>query len=118
MSQHEKINYIEFPALNIELTKKFYITAFGWEFIDYGPEYCAIQKGGMEGGFYLSGKCSRTENGSVLVILYSENLEETQRKIENSGGKIVKPIYSFPGGQRFHFSDPNGNELAVWSEQQ
>lgn len=116
MTQHEKINYVEFPSNNLEVTKAFYSSAFSWSFIDYGPAYSAIQDGGLDGGFYRSDLQSTTQAGSVLVVLFSDDLEATQRKIGASGGKIVKDIFEFPGGRRFHFTDPSGNELAVWSD--
>ncbi|WP_320006060.1 VOC family protein [Maridesulfovibrio sp.] len=116
MNKHEKINYVEFPSKNLEITKKFFGDTFGWSFVDYGPEYIAIVDGGMDGGFYKSDLTSTTDKGSVLVVLYSEELEATQLKIIAAGGTITKPIFSFPGGRRFHFADPNGNEYAVWSE--
>lgn len=115
MNQHEKINYIELPSRNLQAAKKFYSSAFGWSFLDYGPEYSAIQDGGLDGGFYKSDLKSTTASGSVLVVLFSEDLEATQRKVEASGGQIIKDIFEFPGGRRFHFTDPCGNELAVWS---
>jgi predicted enzyme related to lactoylglutathione lyase len=115
MNQHEKINYIELPARNLEATKKFYSSAFGWSFLDYGPEYSAIQDGGLDGGFYKSDLKSTTESGGVLVVLFSDDLEATQVKIGASGGKIIKDIFEFPGGRRFHFTDPSGNELAAWT---
>jgi predicted enzyme related to lactoylglutathione lyase len=116
MFEHEKINYVEFPSKDIEATKKFFETAFGWSFIDYGPEYTAFSNEGLDGGFFKSGKMVSTENGSALIVLYSSDLENTQEKIEGAGGSIIKPIFSFPGGRRFHFTDPNGNEYAVWSD--
>lgn len=116
MNKHEKINYVEFPSKDLEITKKFFGDTFGWSFVDYGPEYVAIVDGGMDGGFYKSDLTSTTDKGSVLVVLYSEELEATQLKITDAGGTIVKEIFSFPGGRRFHFADPNGNEYAVWSE--
>ena len=116
MNEHEKINYIEFPSTNIEATKRFFSTVFGWSFIDFGPAYASFENGGIDGGFYQSELAASTENGSVLVVLYSKDLEGTRAKIESQGGTIVKPIFSFPGGRRFHFKDPNGNEYAVWSE--
>lgn len=116
MGKHEKINYVEFPAKNIEAVKAFFTAAFGWSFVDYGPDYTCFTNGGIDGGFFKSDLNASTENGSVLVVLYSNDLEETQSKIKPAGGKIVKEIFSFPGGRRFHFSDPNGNEYAVWSE--
>ena len=116
MNEHEKINYVEFPAKYMETTKDFFIKVFGWAFTDYGPDYMAFSEGGIEGGFYKSELSSSYDNGSALVVFYSNNLEKTQVKIENTGGLIIKPIFSFPGGRRFHFSDPNGNEFAVWSD--
>ncbi len=116
MNMHEKINYVEFPAKNIEAAKAFFKSAFGWDFVDYGPEYSAFSNEGLDGGFYKSDLSVSTENGSALVVFYSKALENTQSKIENAGGTIIKPIFPFPGGRRFHFGDPNGNEYAVWSD--
>lgn len=116
MNEHEKINYVELPAKNIELVKAFFTSVFGWSFVDYGPDYTAFSNQGLDGGFFKSDLSVSTENGSALIVFYSKNLEETRSKIENAGGSIIKPIFSFPGGRRFHFSDPNGNEYAVWSD--
>jgi len=116
MSNHEKINYLELPARDIGKAKLFFTGVFGWSFVDYGPEYASFSGGGLDGGFYRSALNASTGKGSALIVFYSERLEETQSKIEKAGGSIVKPIFSFPGGRRFHFSDPNGNEYAVWSE--
>ncbi len=116
MNEHEKINYVEFPANDIDATKAFFNSVFGWSFVDYGPEYTAFTNEGLDGGFYKSDLTASTENGSALLVFYSKEIESTQSKIENAGGSIIKPIFSFPGGRRFHFSDPNGNEYAVWSE--
>lgn len=116
MNRHEKINYLEFPAQDIKATKIFFMEIFGWSFVDYGPEYIAFSNAGIEGGFFRSELTVSTERGSVLVVLYSDDLLQTQNKIEKAGGKIVKQIYTFPGGRRFHFNDPNGNEYAVWSD--
>jgi predicted enzyme related to lactoylglutathione lyase len=111
-----KINYVEIPAKDLEATKRFFGDAFGWRFVDYGPEYVAIENAGLDGGFFKSDSVATTDTGSVLVVLFSTDLEATLEKVELSGGKIVKDIFPFPGGRRFHFSDPNGNEYAVWSE--
>ena len=116
MNVHEKINYVEFPAKDINATKLFFSTVFGWDFVDYGPDYTAFSNEGIDGGFFKSNLTASTENGSALIVFYSEELEQTQTKIEQAGGTIIKPIFSFPGGRRFHFGDPNGNEYAVWSE--
>jgi len=116
MSGHELINYVEFPSRDIGKTKKFFTAVFGWSFIDYGPDYTAFNNEGLNGGFYKSDLSTSTDNGSALIVFYSQNLENTLSRIEASGGSVVKPIFSFPGGRRFHFADPNGNEYAVWSD--
>ena len=117
MLEHEKINYVEFPAKDIPATKAFFTTVFGWTFEDYGPEYTAFSNAGIFGGFFQSDLTVSTSTGSALIVLYSRELEQTQEKIEAADGSIIKPIFSFPGGRRFHFGDPNGNEYAVWSDQ-
>lgn len=114
---HEKINYVEFPARDLAATKTFFAEAFGWTFQDYGPDYTAFSNAGLEGGFFTSELAARPQSGSVLIVLYSHTLEATQEKIIAAGGTIVQEIFSFPGGRRFHFTEPSGNELAVWSDQ-
>jgi predicted enzyme related to lactoylglutathione lyase len=116
MSNHHKINYVEFPAKNMYKTKIFFSKAFGWKFQDYGVDYCAFFGAGIDGGFYKSEQNASTANGSPLIVLYSDSLEKTQTIIEDAGGSIIKAIFEFPGGRRFHFGDPNGNEFAVWSD--
>ncbi len=116
MKETGKINYVEIPSRDIEATKAFFSAAFGWSFVDYGPEYVAIQNAGLDGGFFKSDKVASTDNGSVLVVLYSSDLEATVEAVKSAGGRVVQDIFSFPGGRRFHFSDPTGNEYAVWSE--
>ena len=108
-----QMDYIEFPATDIEATKRFYGAVFGWSFTDYGPNYTSFFDGRLGGGFTMS---AQPVKGGPLVVLYAQSLEETQRKIVGAGGKILIEIFEFPGGRRFHFADPNGNELAVWSE--
>jgi len=107
------INYIEFKAKNLGSVKEFYSSVFGWEFTDYGERYTAFENSGVAGGFEYSEE--PIVNGA-LVVLAHDNLDEIQQKIEAAGGTISVPIFSFPGGKRFHFVDPTGNELAVWSE--
>ena len=116
MNEHEKINYVEFPAKDIEKAKSFFSDVFGWSFVDYGPEYSAFADQGLDGGFFKSDSCATTKNGSALIVFYSDAIEQTQAKIEESDGLIIRPIFEFPGGRRFHFSDPNGNENAVWTD--
>lgn len=116
MNEHERINYVEFPAKDIRATKLFFIQAFGWSFQDFGPEYTAFANQGIDGGFFKSDLNSSTKNGAALIVLYSNDLNATQLKIEKANGIITKPIFSFPGGHRFHFTEPSGNEFAVWSD--
>ena len=116
MNLHEKINYVEFPSKDLAATKAFFQSVFGWSFVDYGPEYTAFSNQGLDGGFFKSDLASSSQNGAALVIFYSNQLEATLAKVEKAGGAIVKPIYSFPGGRRFHFTEPSGNDFAVWGE--
>ena len=101
------------------MTAELGLHASGWRanFEDYGPEYMAFSNQGLDSGFYLPDKVSSAENGSALIVFYRDDLNETLSKIKKSGGTILKPIFDFPGGQRFHFSDANGNEYAVWADQ-
>ena len=113
MKQTGKIDYIELDGGELASTKRFYAEAFGWGFQDYGPTYAAFQEAGIDGGFCADPK---QPSAPPLVILYADRLEEAADKIVAAGGKISVPIFSFPGGRRFHFRDPAGNEMAVWSE--
>jgi len=111
-----KINYVELPAGDIDKAKKFYGDTFGWTFEDYGPDYCAFNDGSNDGGFYRSPMRSDSDAGAALVVLFADDLEAVLSRVTENGGTIHKPIFSFPGGRRFHFKDPNHNELAVWSD--
>lgn len=111
--QDRRIDYVEFGATDIEATKRFYSGVFGWKFTDYGPEYTAFEDGRLGGGFTTQAKAG---GGGPLVVIYAANLEEMLGAVKDAGGKITKDIFSFPGGRRFQFADPNGNELAVWSD--
>lgn len=110
-----KIDYVEFPSRDLGATRRFFAQAFGWTFQDYGPDYIAFAGQGLDGGFFRSDLAARTAAGSALVILYSDDLEATQARVQAAGGELVRPIFAFPGGRRFHFVEPGGNELAVWS---
>ncbi|MCG9697063.1 VOC family protein [Shewanella sp. Isolate11] len=120
MNKHLTINYLEIPVKEIKQTKAFFSQVFAWEFVDYGDSYTCFTNAGITGGFY----CSETHseqgfdlaNGAPLIVIYSSQLEQTMADVERAGGVITKAIFSFPGGRRFHFKDPNGNEFAVWSE--
>ena len=107
-----QIDYIELPASDIEKTKSFYHSVFGWKFEDYGPDYTSFHDGRLGGGFSRE----LAAGNGVLVVIYATDLAGVQQKVKAAGGKIVKETFSFPGGRRFHFADPNGNQLAVWSE--
>lgn len=113
--QHHEINYIEFAVRDMAQAQRFYEAAFGWTFNDYGPGYAGIRKsgGGEVGGLRLT---SEVETGGPLVILYSNDLDRSLAAVRAAGGEVTREPYEFPGGRRFHFSDPSGNELAVWSE--
>jgi uncharacterized protein len=119
MSEHLNfsMDYIEFPATDVEATKRFYNQVFGWDFKDWGPGYVSFHDGRLAGGFNTEAKvASGSKTTGVLVVLYAAKLEDTYNKVKSAGGRIVREIFEFPGGRRFHFADPNGNELAVWSE--
>jgi hypothetical protein len=111
MREDGKLDYLEMPGGDLPATKAFYGEAFGWRFIDYGPEYASFDEG-LDGGFDAQADAVRTP----LPVLFASDLEAMQAKVEAAGGTIVRAIFAFPGGRRFHFRDPSGNELAVWSE--
>ena len=112
-AKNNKINYVEFKANDLEKIKIFYNSCFGWKFKDYGPDYVSFKKSGLKGGFK---KTEDTIVKGVLVVLYHKNLDKIKNRIIEAGGNISLDIFSFPGGSRFHFIDPSGNELAVWSD--
>jgi predicted enzyme related to lactoylglutathione lyase len=112
--QHHGIDYIELSVSDVAQAKRFYATAFGWSFNDYGPDYAGIQGVGREVGGLCKSPSVRA--GGPLIVLYSRELEATLASVREAGGELVKAPFEFPGGRRFHFRDPSGNELAVWSE--
>lgn len=116
MNLHGKINYVEFHACDLEATKAFFKSAFGWKFTDFGPDYTAFYGEGIDGGFFKSDLASSTATGAALIVFFSETLEDTLDYVEQAGGTITRPIFPFPGGRRFHFTEPSGNEFAVWSD--
>ena len=116
MSQREhdrRIDYIEFAVADVAAAKRFYGTVFGWKFTDYGPDYTSFDDGRITGGFR---RTERTQKGSVLIVIFAMDLAAAEAKVRKAGGLIVKPVFDFPGGRRFHFTDPSGNELAIWSD--
>ncbi len=119
MSEH--IDYVELPGGDLATTKAFYSAAFGWGFTDYGPSYAGFEDAGLDGG--LAGLAADTEAGEgaptttvPLVILRADDLETALDRVTAAGGTVTAPIFDFPGGRRFHFRDPAGNELGVWGE--
>jgi uncharacterized protein len=108
-----RIDYIEFPATDVAKTKAFYERVLGWKFTDYGPDYTSFEDGRIAGGFTKEGKVGRE---GPLVVLYASDLAGMEKRVRDAGGTITKDAFPFPGGRRFHFADPSGNELAVWSE--
>jgi len=113
-SRESRIEYIEFKSTNIAATKAFYAAVFGWRFTDFGPDYTSFEDGRLSGGFSTA---EAVEAGGPLIVIYTADLEALQRRVRDHGGSIVEPIFAFPAGHRFHFADPSGNVLAVWSEE-
>lgn len=116
MNKDTLINYVELPCRDLAVTKRFFADVFGWTFTDYGPAYVEFRDKGITGGFYQSDGVSLTANGATLLVFHAADLVTVQKQIEQHGGSIIKPIFDFPGGRRFHFTEPSGNEFAVWSE--
>ena len=116
MPSKPKLNYVEFSSLNVLASKHFFSTVFDWQFTDYGKDYSAFSNAGLEGGIFTAERVSQAQSGAPLLVFYSSNLTQTLQDVEKAGGSISKPIPAFPGGCRFHFIGPGGNELAVWSE--
>ena len=114
MSEKDKrIDYIELPTIDLDEAKHFYGDVFAWTFVDYGPDYSSFNDGRLDGGFR---KEPSVQRGGPLVIMYSTDLEHVLENVKSAGGTILQDIFEFPGGRRFHFADPSGNELAVWSD--
>ena len=108
-----RVVYVEIAVTNIEKTKTFFSEVFGYKFQDYGPDYTCFFDGRIGGGFYKG----TPKAGTVLVVFQASDLEAMERTVQFAGGKIVKPIFAFPGGRRFHFTDPSGNEFAICTEE-
>jgi len=112
MTRDRQIDYLEFSATDLAATKKFYSQVFGWEFTDYGPDYTSFKDGRLAGGF----RKGTPSPVGTLVVIFVDDLPAAERRVKEAGGKISKETFSFPGGSRFHFTDPSGNELAAWHE--
>ncbi|CAH0991287.1 hypothetical protein SIN8267_01389 [Sinobacterium norvegicum] len=116
MHIHHQINYVEFPGCDLEATQAFFEAVFNFAFEHYGDDYIAFADRGLDGGFYRAPMSSKADNGSALLVFYSQDLTTTLTAVEDCGGTIKKTIFAFPGGHRFHFIEPSGNEFAVWSD--
>lgn len=117
MKREGRIDYVEFASCEPAASRRFFEQAFGWRFEEYGPDYVAFDDGELQGGFFR-GKAATTGTGAPLVVLYAAQLAPVQAAVEAHGGTVVKPVFAFPGGRRFQFIEPGGNELAVWSERE
>ena len=115
MREDGKLDYLEMPGGDLKAQKAFYAAAFGWRFVDYGPDYAAFDEG-LEGGFYAGPRGDAGGGPVPLPVLFSTDLEASLARIQGAGAEITRPIFAFPGGRRFHFRDPAGNELAVWGD--
>lgn len=109
---HHQIQYVEFHSPDFETTKKFYGNVFDWKFVDYGENYLAFEGTNVDGGFAKG----EPKVGTTLPVIYSEDLESTEKQVIKHGGEVVRGIFSFPGGRRFEFTDPHSNRVAVWSD--
>lgn len=113
-AEHDRrVDYVEFDATDIPAVKRFYNEAFGWQFTDYGPDYTSFVDGRVGGGFR---RTDAVRTGGPLIVIFAIDLAAVEAKVVRAGGRIVRPAFAFPGGRRFHFLDPVGNELAVWSD--
>lgn len=113
------VDYVEFAAREVSAAQEFYVAVFGWTFTDYGPDYVSFHDGRLNGGFFTAPadwQPAPSGGGAPLVVLYVVDLTGAEQRVVAAGGRIVRPVFEFPGGRRFHFTDPSGNELAVWSE--
>ncbi|WP_020208564.1 VOC family protein [Gilvimarinus chinensis] len=113
-SQHAP--YLEIPSRSLSASKEFFTRVFHWSFTDYGAEYCAFDSGFNLGGFYLSETVASGAQSSCLIVFYSQNLAQTEKAVIAAGGTICAATFAFPGGRRFHFTEPGGSEFAVWSD--
>lgn len=116
--RHHAIDYVELTVTDLEQARRFYSRAFGWGFNDYGPQYAGIQdpqdaEAPEVGGLALG---ERVRAGGPFVLLYSTDLDRSVEAVREAGGRVVRGPYAFPGGRRFHFTDPSGNELGVWAQ--
>lgn len=113
MRQDGAIDYVELAASDLPASRRFFAEAFGWSFVDYGPTYAAFADAGVDGGLQAD---AAERPVAPLVILFATDLEAAEARVRAAGGTITRPIFAFPGGRRFHFREPGGAEMGVWSE--
>lgn len=116
VDKENRIDHIEIPCTELETSRLFFEKVFRWEFISYGNDYILSENGGLQMVLYRSERSFTYERGAPLMVIYRDNLKKAEHDIVEFGGSITQPLFSFPGGSRFHFTDPSGNEFAVWSE--
>lgn len=114
MREEKRIDYIEIPVTDPAKARDFFAALFGWSFEDWGPDYISFNDGRLDGGFRRSDEPA--PGSGVLVIFYSHDIERDRDRVVELGGSINQDIFPFPGGRRFHFLDPVGNEYAIWTE--
>ncbi|MSU19920.1 MAG: VOC family protein [Pedosphaera sp.] len=110
------IDYVEIPSRDVTVSRAFFTQLVGWTFTDYGPDYTSFEDGRITGGFYRSDKISHVEAGGSLVVIYTETLEQAKADVIRLGASITRDIFCFPGGRRFHFTEPGGSEFSIWSD--
>lgn len=114
MRAENRIDYVEIPVTDPAKARDFFAALMGWEFRDYGPDYISFRDGRLDGGFRRA-DAAPAPNG-VLLVFFSEDLERDRARVIELGATISQEIFEFPGGRRFHFVDPLGNEYAIWAE--
>ncbi len=117
MPKENAIDYVEIPVVDLPRAKAFFSALFGWEFVDYGPDYCSFTDGRIDGGFFTSDRPISPDAGALRLVFYKTDLEAAARQVVELKGTITKEIFSFPGGRRFHFNDPDGSGYAIWTDQ-
>ena len=110
------VDYVEIPSKDVRKSKAFFEALVGWKFTEYGPDYFGFEDGRLSGGFYTADKVSSVAAGGALVIIYTEDLERSREEARKLGATITRDIFSFPGGRRFHFSEPGGSEFSFWTD--
>ena len=113
---HHNLSYLELPVSDLAASKAFFQQVFAWSFVDYGPDYTCVTDQALGIGFFRSELHAQGVTGSALPVLFSTDLDASLKAVRVAGGVIVKPTFEFPGGKRFHFHDPSGNEFAVFAE--